>query len=378
MIIRPVIKKSILSQVVGNILGNAGSVSEVTEKYLFGYRVPVLEGRGGYSSTEVWVIDHVEEPSDNLLSSVRITAGKNDTINEVTIGTVLSQAELDQTRIPIAMIGLYRADTDKLVKAVEFRGAAEIGYRWATIPFDFKLTEGVTYYFGTAVNGWTKWPEYNPSEGGSIVYTLNESQVLEDIGGLENRTSSWMVPVYFSLDRKTSVPAQRELATLSGEYQHWMLQAPLEFGVGDSAVIKFKTDKDMTGLYYLDDRKLGGTAFLIVNSEGSWDWSDGIASVTVDGVNIPKYAAHTSNDGLVHEVVVTFAEAGTLDTIGCSQWDSNWFTGEIYSLTQISNGEVVYYNELTNRSMGGAQEPTIGKSSMVMKNYAPTVWQTLL
>lgn len=198
MVITPVLNKSVIRNVLADVIGSGSSaVSRVA--FEFGYKVLELAGGGGYASSEVWVIDPADaNPPNNLLPSFRHTAGANDSLETVTIGSLLSQEELDQGRRPIAQIGLYRADTDELVHSVEFRGREEVGYFWNELEFVVDLIEGVTYYFGTAVNGWTDWPEFNPDDGSSIAYTLTETQVLEGIAGLASRTSSWMVPVYFT------------------------------------------------------------------------------------------------------------------------------------------------------------------------------------
>lgn len=372
--LKPVLKKSVLSKVMKGILGDTGSLVEVIETYTFGYRVPKLEGSGGYSSSEVWVIDHPDEPDNNLLSGVRFTAGKNDRITTAHIGSLLTQAELDAGSKPIAQIGLYRADTLALVHAEEFRGKEAVGYFWNDVPFEVSLEEGVTYLFGVSVNGWTNWPEFNPDVGGSTVYSSTTAQILEDLGGLSSRASSWMVPLYFTVERTLTTPTTEYLANLNGEGQYWMLSEPMVLAAGDTLAIKFQTSEDMTNKYFLDGREFGNTAYLIINDTGGWDWSNAIASVVVDGVAVTKYEIFTSSDGLPHEVVATFATDVTLDKVGISQWVSNWFAGAIVEVIHSSGGNVLYQNRLTNLSMGGAQEPEIGNATMIMDEYSPTVW----
>lgn len=172
-----------------------------TEFAYFGFCTATLEGVGGYSSSEVWALETDENPEINFMSEIDFVAGKDSSIKKITIGSYLRQEDIDAGKDPIAKIGIYRRDTLELVHEVEFRGDTTLGYKWNDIVVDLPLEEGATYFLGVMPNGWTKWPEYNPDKGGSVVYQMGESQVLKDLYDKSNRGSSWILPCYATVQQ---------------------------------------------------------------------------------------------------------------------------------------------------------------------------------
>ena len=173
----------------------------------FGLNLTTLPtGAGGYSSSETWVLDANENPENNLTGGNSFIAGAFDRIVSLHIATYVGADDVLNGVTPIAQIGIYANDINKtLVYTIEFRGDnTREGTFWNEIEVDVPLTEGVEYFIGSAFNGQNSWPEQNPDLGGSTVYKNTTSQVAEDLGLLVNRSSSWMVPLYARVERKTT------------------------------------------------------------------------------------------------------------------------------------------------------------------------------
>lgn len=172
----------------------------------FGYKVDILEGTGGYGSSEIWTITAGTNPSGNLATDgIRFVAEEGDVFQKFSLASALSSTELADGKVSIAQMGLYKVDDglSKLVFQKEFRGSAIEGSQWNEVQVTpFQLEAGVEYFLGLSVNGWTSWPEFSPESSISKVYDIGESEELSDLDGLSVRSSNWVIPFYATIERK--------------------------------------------------------------------------------------------------------------------------------------------------------------------------------
>lgn len=186
----------------------------------FGYKASSLGAPGVYGSSEAWVVNPAENPTNNDVSTTTYTAKSGDRIKKLFVQSSLTQTEFDAGKESIAQIGIYKDDADKtLVHAQRFESNGSVGVKWNEIDVDVALEDGVKYFLAINPNGWTKWPEFDPADGNSIVYQLATAGTLENLGALTTRTSNWMIPLYAVVESGGSTTPSFKPSTITPSFK---------------------------------------------------------------------------------------------------------------------------------------------------------------